>query len=344
MPSGGSSAQGFSTPDLTVQPAPEINAVVVRGSPAAIASVEPVITQLDVRRPQVLIEAVIAEISGDDAEQLAVQIGTSGAVLDQVKGVGTSFTQGGVSLSQILGVLGVPAGSLLGTGVTANTTIGDNFSLLVQALGTSTKSNLLSTPQVTVLDNAPAEIVVGQEVPFVTGSILTGNSSVNPYTTIERKDVGITLKVLPRINAGDTIRLEVSQEASSIAPDLSTSASDLITNRRLINTTVLADDGETIVLGGLITDDRVSSAQKVPILGDIPLLGNLFKAQRHSQGKRTLFIFLRPTILRDSADAAAATQQRYAKLRDDEAKLNKTRSLLIDRPPPRLTLEIDGIY
>lgn len=342
--SGGSSAQGFSTPDLTVQPAPEINAVVVRGSPAAIASVEPVITQLDVRRPQVLIEAVIAEISGDDAEQLAVQIGTSGAVLDQVKGVGTSFTQGGVSLSQILGVLGLPAGSLLGNGVTANTTIGDNFSLLVQALGTSTKSNLLSTPQVTVLDNAPAEIVVGQEVPFVTGSILTGNSSVNPYTTIERKDVGITLKVLPRINAGDTIRLEVSQEASSIAPDLSTSASDLITNRRLINTTVLADDGETIVLGGLITDDRVSSAQKVPILGDIPLLGNLFKAQRHSQGKRTLFIFLKPTILRDSADAAAATQQRYAKLRDDEAKLSKTRSLLIDRPPPRLTLEIDGIY
>lgn len=340
----GGAPGGFSTPDITVQPAPEINAIVVRGTPAMIASIEPVISQLDVRRPQVLIEAVIAEIAGDDAEQLAVQLGTSGAVLDQVKGVGTSFTQGGVSLGQILNVLGLPAGALLGNGVTGNATIGDNFSILVQALGTSTKSNLLSTPQVTVLDNEVAEFVAGQEVPFVTGSILTGNSTVNPYTTIDRKDVGITLRVLPRINAGDTIRLEVSQEASSIATDLSTQASDLITNRRLINTTVLADDGETIVLGGLISDDRVTATQKVPILGDIPLIGNLFKAQRKSQGKRTLFIFLKPTILRDSADAAAATKQRYARLRDDEAKLHRTRSLLIDRPAPRLTLEIDGIY
>jgi general secretion pathway protein D len=334
---------GFSTPDLTVQPAPELNAVVVRGTPQAIASIEQLITDLDVRRPQVLIEAAIAEITGDDAEALGVQLGTSGAVLN-TQGAGTSFDQAGPSLGSILKALNVPAGALLGNGFTGNLRIGDDFSILVQALGTSTRANLLSTPQLTVLDNVPGEFVSGQNVPFVTGSILTNSSNATPYTTIERKDVGITLRVLPRINAGDTIRLQVNQEASSIATAQTQAASDLITNRRAINTTVLADNGQTIVLGGLTSDDFQDARQQVPILGDIPIVGELFKSRREQHQKRTLFIFLKPTILRDGADAASAAKDRYARLRADEIQNTKRNSLLLAPPTPRLTVEIDGIY
>ncbi|MDG2533973.1 type II secretion system secretin GspD [Sphingomonas sp. HITSZ_GF] len=336
--------KGFTTPELTVQPAPELNAVVIRGTPAAIASIEPLITDLDVRRPQVLIEAAIAEITGDDAEQLGVQLGTSGAVLNQVKGAATSFDQSGVSMGTILTALGVPAGSVLGNGLTANVAIGDDFSILVQALGTSTRANLLSTPQITVLDNVAGEFVSGQNVPFLTGSILTNSTTVNPYTTIERKDVGITLRVLPRVNAGDTIRLQVNQEASSIAAAQTAAASDLVTNRRAITTTVLADNGQTIVLGGLTADDYTDTRQQVPILGDIPIVGELFKSRREQHQKRTLFIFLKPTILRDGADAAAASKDRYNRLRADEIQNIKRGSLLLTPPTPRLTVEIDGIY
>ncbi len=339
--------QGFSTPDLSVQPSPDINAVVVRGTPSAIAAIEPLITDLDVRRPQVMIEAAIAEITGEEAEALAVQLGTSGAALSQIEGAATSFSTspGQLSLGTILNALGVPMAKALGPGLTANIGIGNDFSILVQALGTSTKSNLLSTPQITTLDNKLGEFVVAQEVPFITGSILTDSSSnVRPYTSIERKDVGITLKVLPRINAGDTIRLEVVQEASSIAATQLSEASDLITNRRAINTTVLADNGQTIVLGGLTSDDYGQIKSQVPILGDIPILGELFKSRRESRNKRTLFIFLKPTILRSGEEAAALAKAKYARLRSEELDLNTPSNLLLKPLRPRLTLEIDGIY
>lgn len=339
--------QGFSTPELTVQPSPDINAVVVRGTPTAIAAIEPLITDLDVRRPQVLIEAAIAEITGEEAEALAVQLGTSGAALNQVEGAATSFnlSPAHLSLGQILDALDVPIAGAIGPGLTANIGIGNDFSILVQALGTSSKSNLLSTPQITTLDNKLGEFVVAQEVPFVTGSILPGSGGdVNPYTSIERKDVGITLKVLPRINAGDTIRLEVAQEASSIAATQLTQASDLITNRRAINTTVLVDNGQTIVLGGLTSDDYGQVKSQVPILGDIPILGELFKSRRESRNKRTLFIFLKPTILRNGDDAAAIAKAKYARLRSEELDLNAPSNLLLKPLQPRLTLEIDGIY
>ncbi|WP_294265493.1 type II secretion system secretin GspD [uncultured Sphingomonas sp.] len=338
--------QGFSTPDLTVQPAPDINAIVVRGTPTAMAGMDTLIADLDVRRPQVLLEAAIAEITGDEAERLAVQIGSAGTVLDQVEGVATSFGQpgAGVSLGTILQTLGVPAGALLTGGLTGNIAFGNDFSILVQALGTSTKANLLSTPSVTVLDNKVGEFVVAQEVPFVTGSVLTNNNGAAPYTSIERKDVGITLRVLPRVNAGDTIRLEVSQEASTIATTQLNQAADLITNRRAINTTVLADNGRTIVLGGLINDDYIRAKSQVPILGDIPVVGELFKSRQEQRQKRTLFIFLKPTILRDPDATAAAAAERYQRLRGIEAATTQKGSLLLNPPAPRLTVEIDGIY
>ncbi|MBW4330308.1 type II secretion system secretin GspD [Stakelama sp. CBK3Z-3] len=337
-------AQGFSTPDMTVQPAPELNAVVVRGTPKAVGSIEPLIHDLDVRRPQVHIEAAIAEITGDEAEKLGVQLGLTAGALTNVEGGGTSFDTAGYSLGTILQALGVTAGSALSTGLTANVAIGDDFSVLVNALGTSTNANLLSTPQVTVLDNESAQIVVGQNVPFVTGSILTDSSSVTPYTTIERKDVGITLKVVPRINAGEVVRLDVAQEVSSISPTQLSNASDIITNTRQITTSVLADNGQTIVLGGLISDDRQHTEQRVPLLGDIPVLGELFKSHSEEQTKRVLFVFLKPTILRNGEDAGALAAEKYARLRQEERDLNKKGSLLINPPGPRLTVEIDGIY
>ena len=336
--------QGFSTPELTVQPAPDINAIVVRGTPTGVASIERLIPDLDVRRPQVLIEAAIAEISGDQAEQLSVQLGSRALALNQFEGIGTSFGNAGVSLGEILGVLNPTLDGAIGPGLTANIGINDDFSILVQALGNSTKANLLSTPQLTTLDNKMGEFVSAQNVPFRTGSILTGNGTANPYTTIERKDVGLTLRVLPRINAGDTIRLEISQEASTIATSQLSVAADLITNRRSVTTTVLADNGQTIVLGGLITDDRTQTKSQVPLLGDIPVLGELFKGRSESRVKRTLFVFLKPTILRNGDDARTATDERYARLRGHEATLRNNTSLLLNPPGPRFTLEIGGIY
>ena len=349
---GGSSANGTAngvqTDDLSIQAAPELNAIVVRASPATIATIANLIEQLDVRRPQVLIEAAIAEVTSDVAEQLGVQFGTgNAAVFGGVTG-GTSFSNSGISLGSIIqtllpvGTVGAAAGAVLGNGLSVAGGSAGNFSVLVQALGTSSKANLLSTPSVTTLDNEPAEIVVGQNVPFRTGSFESAGTTLTPFTTIERQDVGITLRVIPRIHEGDSIRLEVSQEVSSLVPAV-TGAADLITNRRSIQTTVLADNGDTIVLGGLISDDRTAAKSQVPLLGDIPVLGNLFKSRTTEQVKRTLFVFLRPTILRDRASIVAAADAKYARLRAQEAG-DPDRSLLLHPPAPRLPLEIQGLY
>lgn len=338
-------SRGFSTPDLTIQPAPELNAIVMRGTPAAIAAIEPLIADLDVRRPQVLIEAAIVEINSDNAEQLAVQLGIGGAAAQQRDGFSTSFTTLGLPLSSILTTLGAPsAGKVLADGATGNVRITDDFSVLVQALGQSTKANLLSTPSLTTLDNQPAEIVVGQNVPFRTGSFSTDGNTLTPFTTIERQDVGITLRVLPRVHDGDVVRLEVAQEVSSLTSATVSGAADLITNRRSIQTTVLADNGGTIVLGGLITDDRSSVRNKTPLLGDVPVLGELFRGRKEGQVKRTLFVFLRPTILRDRAAVSRATDERYARLRQSEAGLSERNSLLLAPPGGRLSLDLPGIY
>jgi general secretion pathway protein D len=210
-------ASGFSLADITIQPAPELNAVVMRGSPAAIAEMAALIADLDQRRPQVMIEAVIVEVTGDLAEQLGVQLGLGAAAVQTGSAGGTSFSNVGVSLRQILLALGAPgAVALAPEGASAMIRSGDDFSILIQALNSSTRANLLSTPSITTLDNQPAEIIVGQNVPFRTGSFTTQGNSTNPFTTIEREDVGITLRVIPRIHDGDVIRLEVAQEVLSL--------------------------------------------------------------------------------------------------------------------------------
>ena len=341
-------AQGFSTPELAVQPAPEINAIVVRGTPKAIAAIEPLITELDVRRPQVQIEAAIVEITGDQAEALGVQLGAGAAAVTGADGLSSSSSALGIPLRSILAAINpVAAAGVLADGLTGNLGIGNNFNILVQALSNSSRANLLSTPSITTLDNTPAQIVVGQNVPFRTGSFATDGNSTNPFTTITRQDVGITLRVIPRIHQGNVVRLEVSQEVSSLVGAV-TGAADLITNRRAIQTTVLADNGGTIVLGGLISDDRENSRSQVPVLGDVPVLGNLFRSRSLSRTKRTLFVFLKPTILRDKASADAATDRQYARLRGEEAAIESRPrpgdSLLLRPAGPRLTTEINGLY
>ena len=342
--SGNTAAAGFATPELAVQAAPELNALVVRGSPSAVAALEPLITELDVRRPQVMIEAAIVEVTGDRSEQFGIQLGIGAGADGVVNAAGTSFTNLGLSLRQVLAFVGAPAAGVVNAdGFTGSVGSRGDFGVLVQALGQSTRANLLSTPSITTLDNEPAEIVVGQNVPFRTGSFATDGNTTTPFTTIERADVGITLRVVPRVHEGDTIRLEVSQEVSSLVGSVA-GAADLVTNRRSIQTTVLADDGQTIVLGGLISDDQMRIRSQVPVLGDIPVLGELFKSRRESKTRRTLFVFLKPTILRTSASVADAAAVKFDRVRNAEAAMQDEPSLLLDPPKARLPAEIEGIY
>ncbi len=339
------SGGGIRLADITIQQAPELNAIVMRGSPAAIAEMDALISELDQRRPQVMIEAAIVEITGDLAEQLGVQLSLGETALQVESRGGTSFSNAGISLQQLLAALGVPgAAALSSEGASALIRGGDDFSTLVQALSGSARANLLSTPSITTLDNQPAEIVVGQNVPFRTGSFTTEGNSTNPFTTISREDVGITLRVIPRIHDGDVIRLEVAQEVSTLVNANLAGAADLITNRRSIETTVLADNGQTIVLGGLISDDRLSANSQVPVLGDIPILGRAFRSSRESTTRRTLFIFLRPTILRDRADVAANAQAQYDRLRYQETVPTRGWSLFSNPSGPRLPAEIGQVY
>ncbi len=339
-----SAPAGFALADVTVQSASELNAVVLRGSPTTVQMIQDLIVELDVRRPQVVIEAAIVEITGELGEQLGIQLATGGAV--PASGVigGTSFTQAGAPLSAILSALGVPGASAFSEGLTLAGGSDGDFGVLLQALSRTSSANLLSTPSVTVLDNEVAEIVVGQNVPFRTGAFSTAGNTVNPFTTISREDVGVTLKVIPRVHDGDVVRLEVSQEVSSLVATNVTGAADLITNRRSVQTTVLADNGEVITLGGLITDDRQAGDSRVPVLGDIPVLGSLFRSRRENQTRRTLFIFLRATILRDAEDVRIEAQENYDLLRREEAVAPAPQLERPDTAAPRLHPEVERLF
>lgn len=336
--------ESFTLDGVTVQASPELNAVVMRGPPATVDMLEDVIGQLDLRRAQVKIEVAIVEITGELGEQIGVQLGFGGAVpADGVVG-GTGFSNAGTDLGTVLNALGYPAGRLLGAGLSLAAGSEGDFGLLLQAVGTNNAANLLSSPSITVLDNEPAEIVVGQNVPFRTGSFATDGNSTNPFTTISREDVGLTLRVVPRVHEGGVVRLEVSQEISSLVTSGVAGAADLITNRRSLQTSALADDGETIVLGGLVTDDRQSANSRVPGLGSLPVVGAAFRSRRDSQTRRTLFIFLKPTILRDSASVAVDAQATYDRLRRSEpVRPDPTRPEAIGRDP-RLTPEVDEVF
>lgn len=324
-----------------------INALVVRADPAMMKEVASVIEQLDQRRSQVLIQAAIVEVSGDDAAQLGVQW----AAGDPTKGVGLiNFGNAGSSLASLAiaakaddpTLANISNGATIGLGKQDTNSNGDRtfYGALIQALSTVSNANLLSTPSIMTLDNQEAKIVVGQNVPFITGSSTSsGAGTSNPFTTIERQDVGITLKVIPHIGEGGAVRLEVEQEVSAVVPSAEgINSADLITNKRSIKTTILADDGQTIVLGGLIQDDVKRTVSKVPLLGDIPLLGHLFRATGNTKTKRNLLVFLRPTLLRDSASTAELSLRHYDNIRSLQFSVSSSGKL------SRLPENIEAVY
>ncbi len=326
---------------VSIQASTETNSILVRGTALQVQEVGQLIGALDVRRPQVMIEAAIVEVSGEVAERLGVQLGFGDASLPGGLAA-TSFGNGGVSLAGVLSAIGTPSSAAISTGLTLGGGNND-FGLLIQALNQSSRARLLSTPSVTTLDNEPATIVVGQNVPFRTGSFATDGNTATPFTTIERRDVGITMNVVPRITAGGVVQLVIEQEISNLVTANVEGAADLITNRRVINTTVLADNGGTVVLGGLISDDRLDGENSVPGLGDIPVLGELFRSRNNRENTRTLFVFLRPTILRSSEDIRAASQQRLQTVREADATA-LPRTVLNETQVRQLPLEIEGLY
>ena len=325
------------------------NSLVVKADPQLMREIESAIQQLDIRRQQVLIEAAIIEVSGDDADQLGIQW----ALGDLSSGIGLlSFSNIGASLSSIAagylssGTAGaanaIASGKNHGDGATFALGNFENsrkaYGALIQALKTNTKSNLLSTPSIVTMDNEEAYIVVGQNVPFVTGSVSTGSSgTVNPYTTVERKDVGVTLKVIPHIGEGGTVRLEVEQEVSNVQSSKG-QAADLITNKRAIKTAVLAEHGQTVVLGGLVSDDVEFNNQGIPGLSSIPYVGRLFRSDTRSNVKRNLLVFIHPTIVGDANDVRRLSQQRYSQLYSLQLAMDKNGNFA------KLPEQVDDVY
>jgi len=325
---------------------PGSNSLIISANPKTQEALESVIRRLDIRRPQVLVEAIIVDISDTAAQDLGVQFVLAGNDSSGIPLISTNFSRSAPNLLTIAGALAgrgddaaqgglqdAAIASLLGlTGGTVGIAgSGDAglFGVILNAVRNDTDSNVLSTPFVTTLDNVPATFLVGQEVPFTSGETL-GNNNNNPFRTVNREEIGIQLEILPQINQGDVVRLEIRQEVSSISPDASLIASDLVTNKREISTTVLADDGEIIVLGGLMQDDEQIFRSQVPILGDIPILGNLFKSKNVSRRRTNLMVFIRVTILRDGDDAVPLTQQKLDLIRREEIRKNGDGSLLID--------------
>ena len=303
-----------------------------------------VIEQLDIRRGQVLVEAIIAEVSLSRSRQLGVDIAAfndsgpgAASVLDgDTLNAVPSLAEDGTPLSLIQQGLNVALGSYNEGGT--------SFAVLVNALSGNTNTNVLSTPSLITRDNEEAEIKVGQEVPFVTGNYTNNNASggatgvVNPFQTVERKDVGLTLAFTPQINAGKTIQMTINQEVSSIAQNSGqTGAVDLVTNNRTLNTSVEVESGQILVLGGLIDDQVTESEQKVPLLGDIPLLGALFTSRNVQKEKRNLLNFIRPTILRGDGEANYYTRKKYDYIRSlQQEQAESSIPLMGERQRPQL--------
>ena len=324
-------ATGVNAQGVDIQADETTNALIITAAPAKFESLRRIISQLDIRRAQVLVEAIIAEVSTGLSKELGVQF----AYVPTERSSGTTPAVGELFTNSQADIAGLIAGGTDAalSAVTSGFFVGaaklsgkDRFAALLRALEGDTATNILSTPQLMTLDNEQAEIVVAQNVPFITGQFTnTGSgtdSAVNPFQTIERQDVGITLRITPQINEGDSVILEVESESSSLSP--SPVASDLITNKRAINTSVLAKDQQTIVLGGLIEDAYTDDVQKVPLLGDIPLLGHLFRSTSTTKDKQNLMVFIHPVIVRDPETGTYTTNAKYSylKARQIEAEID----------------------
>ena len=336
--SASTSSKKSQTRNVSIDAHEDTNTLVITAQPDMLRSLEAVIRQLDIRRAQVLIEAIIVEVFEGDGVNLGVQwIHESGAMTQFTNGVtpissvaaaaqAAQSTQGtlGSTVTSESGaitvnpdqpdvdgdyslaaqVLGSVSGTLFGI-------VKNDWGAIIQAVSSDTNSNLLSTPSITTLDNEEAYFIVGQEVPIITGSA-TGTNNSNPFQTVERQEIGIKLKVTPQINEGSGVQLTIEQEVSSVS---GATGVDISINKREIKTTVMADDGATVILGGLIDEDVQESVQKVPLLGDIPILGHLFKSTSNTKRKRNLMVFLRPTIVRDGKLMNDLSREKYNYIR-----------------------------
>lgn len=340
------------------------NAIIIAGSAQAQKILGEVVRQLDVRREQVLVEAIIVEISDLAAKNLGVQFLLAGRPGSGIPFGITNYSNSGPNLTAIAGAVAAreidqtttiingetvttstgselsntlqqaAAASLLATtgglgGIATNLGRDGILGAIVNAVQSDSKSNILSTPWLYTLDNQEAKILVGQEIPISTGEALSDNFD-NAFRTIQRQNVGIQLEVTPQINAGGAIKLFLRQEVSSIAGPVSNNSADLILNKREIETTITVDDGEIVALGGLLDDNERRTIEKIPLLGDIPVIGELFKSRSRSRNKTNLMVFIRPTIVRSAAEARAIAEQRYGYARREQ---------LIDRPDREPTLD-----
>ncbi|MFY0669952.1 MAG: type II secretion system secretin GspD [Alteromonas stellipolaris] len=332
--SGSTNSRGSSNRDVSIDAHEDSNALVITAEPDMMRSLEEVVRQLDIRRAQVQVEAIIVEVFESDGTTLGVQwVSESGG--------GTQFSNGVIPVGSLAVAIKeaedttetetyvtddaspytvtntdegdyTSLASLLGSANGLIAGIIDNgWGAVVQAVSTDTNSNVLATPHLTTMDNEEAYFIVGQEIPIITGTT-TGSNNSNPFQTVERQEVGIKLKVTPQINEGDAVQLLIEQEVSSVSGATSV---DISINKREIKTTVIVDDGGTIVLGGLIDEDVQESESKVPLLGDIPILGNLFKSTSTSKRKRNLMVFLKPTIVRDGATMNSISHRKYNYIR-----------------------------
>lgn len=319
------------------------NAIVIAADPETQRTLAEVIRQLDTRRQQVLVEAIVVEVSDDTAKRLGVQFALAGTNGSSIPFMATNYSNSAPNLMAITGAIAaqqnLPEDSatlellratairslLAANGVITGGggRIGDDalFGFIVNAVKNDTASNLLSTPSILTQDNQEAKILVGQEVPITTGEVL-GDANSNPFRTIQRQNVGVQLEVKPQINAGGAITLFLRQEVSAVAGPVSDDFNELILNKREIETTVSVDDGEIIVLGGLLDQNERVSVERIPLLGDIPGVGHLFRSTAREGGKTNLMVFIRPTIVRSTADARAVTAPRYGYVRDQQALRN----------------------
>jgi general secretion pathway protein D len=329
-----------------VQADPASNALLISAPDAMFAHIRAIVEKLDVRRAQVYVEALIVEILAERAAEFGIQWQSIGDISsNQTRGFGgTNFSGTGAGANIIDASLNL---GTLGTGLNVGVVKGQvtipgigtvtNIAALARALETDAKANVLSTPNILTLDNEEARIVVGQNVPFITGQYAqTGSSTTaTPFQTIERRDVGLSLRVKPQISEGGTIRLQIFQEVSSVQDQANPAG--IITNKRSIESTVLVDDGQIIALGGLVRDSTSDGVEKVPLLGDIPFLGYLFRYDTRKLSKTNLMVFLRPVVLRDSAAYGGFTAERYRLMLGEQDRLKPpAHPILPDYPGPQL--------
>ncbi|MDG0796242.1 type II secretion system secretin GspD [Pectobacterium punjabense] len=313
--------------DISIKAHEQTNSLIVNAAPDIMRDLEQVIAQLDIRRPQVLVEAIIAEVQDADGMNLGVQWANKNAGVTQFTNTGLPITtmMAGADQFRRDGTLGTAATTALGgfNGIAAGFYQG-NWGMLMTALSSNSKNDILATPSIVTLDNMEATFNVGQEVPVLAGSQTTSGDNV--FQTVERKTVGIKLKVKPQINEGDSVLLEIEQEVSSVADAASSSSTNLgaTFNTRTVNNAVLVSSGETVVVGGLLDKSTNESASKVPLLGDIPVLGHLFRSNSQETKKRNLMLFIRPSIIRDRSQYQSASASKYHSFNAEEEKQRET--------------------